>query len=399
MGEQPIKDKTAIVGIGWTPFTRKTEAPVANIAAQASLMAIDDAGLSVHDIDGVITYFHGDNDTISPRELAEMIGMDRCYFNYFHDGGGSWSSAAVLAAAMLVYSGVCRNVLVYRAKNTYSEGRALQAALVHDASGPSQFTAPFGSSQAAANFGHYATAHMARYGTTTLDFAHLAVTQRHHASLNKKAMMRKPMTIEDHQSSRWIVYPFRLLDCCQQNDGAVALVVTSAENAENLRHRPVHIMSGIGGSIGVGGRGEVEGLWETRGAQIAPLLFEGAGVTAQDVSFAEIYDPFTFMCITHLEDFGFVPKGEIGPWLREGHNGLDGSLPVNTHGGLLSEAHIHGLNHVIEAVQQLRPEGVVDDLCEGPHTYDRTTCRQVRDPEIGLVCSEGSGSAILLRKG
>jgi acetyl-CoA acetyltransferase len=131
----------------------------------------------------------------------------------------------------------------------------------------------------------------------------------------------------------------------------------------------------------------------------APLLYEGAGITPTDVSIAEIYDPFTFMCMTHIEDLGFVRKGEIGPWIREGHNKLDGYLPVNTHGGLMSEGHIHGLNHVVEAVQQLRPEGVVDDLCEGPHTYDRTTCRQVRNPEIALVCGEGVGSAMLLRKG
>ena len=102
--------------------------------------------------------------------------------------------------------------------------------------------------------------------------------------------------------------------------------------------------------------------------------------------------------MTHIEDFGLVKKGEIGGWVREGHNHLDGDLPVNTHGGLLSEAHIHGLNHVIEAVQQLRPEGVVDDLCDGAHTYDRATCRQVRDPKIALVCGECGESAMLLRR-
>ena len=398
MPEQPIKDKTAIVGLGWTAFTRNSGTTVDNLAAEACLMAIEDAGLAVGDIDGVVT-FSQENDTISPRELAEMIGMPHCDFNFFHNGGGSWSAASVLSAAMLVHAGVCTTVLVYRAKNGYTEGRAAHASRPRLVSGPDQFVAPFGSSHAAARFGHYATAHMARYGTTSLDFAHLAVTQRRHAMLNKKAMMRKPMTIEDHQNSRWIIYPFRLFDCCQQTDGAVALVVTSTERARDLRHKPVYIMAGMGGSIGAGGRGEVEGPWETRGAYVAPLLFEGAGVTAQDVSFAEIYDPFTHMCLTHIEDFGFVPKGQAGAWVREGHNALDGSLPVNTHGGLLSEAHIHGLNHVIEAVQQLRPEGVVDDLCEGPHTYDRSVCRQVRAPEIGLVCSEGCGSAILLRKG
>jgi acetyl-CoA acetyltransferase len=105
------------------------------------------------------------------------------------------------------------------------------------------------------------------------------------------------------------------------------------------------------------------------------------------------------MCLTHIEDYGLVEKGGAGAWVREGHNKLDGSCPVNTHGGLLSEAHIHGQNHVIEAVQQLRPEGVRDDLCVGPHTYDRTVCRQVRNPEIALVCGEAGGSSMLLRRG
>lgn len=150
-------------------------------------------------------------------------------------------------------------------------------------------------------------------------------------------------------------------------------------------------------TAGSGGDGTPAHLWETNGVYLAPRLYKGAGITPKDVSFAELYDPFTFMCMVHMEDFGLVPKGEVGAWVREGHNGLDGDVPVNTHGGLMSEAHIHGLNHVVEAVQQLRPEGVVDDLCNGPHTYDRSVCRQVHNPQIALVCGEGGGSGLLLR--
>ena len=171
------------------------------------------------------------------------------------------------------------------------------------------------------HFGPIATAHMARYGTTTLDFAHLAVTERSHAVLNQKAMMRKPITIDDHQSSRWIIYPvFRLLDCCQESDGGVALVITSAERARDLKQAPVYIMSGMGG------QGQTAELWETNGVNSAPLLYEGAGITPRDVSIAEIYDPFTFMCMTHIEDFGLVKKGEIGGWVTAGHNRLDGDF-------------------------------------------------------------------------
>ena len=363
-----------------------------NLAAQASLNAIEDAGLSVQDIDGVVSYFHKNNDTVHPQQLVHILGIKQCKFTLFHDGGGHWNAAAVLSAVMLVYSGICRSVLVYRARKTYSEGRATRMLRGNDAAGADQFTAPFGSHHAAATFGHHATAYMARYGITTLDFAHLAVIQREHAILNKKAMMRKPITLADHQNSRWIIYPCRLLDCCQETDGAVALVVTSAERARSLRHAPVYIMAGIGG------KGETTNLWETNGVNAAPLLYEGAGISPREVSLAEIYDPFTFMCMIHIQDFQLVPKGEVGVWVRERHNALGGDLPVNTHGGLLSEGHIHGMNHFIEAVQQLRPEGVIDDLCEGPHTFNRSICRQVKEPQIALVCGESGGSAMLLRR-
>ena len=392
MPEQAIKDKTAIAGIGWTAFTRRSGVRTLTLAAEASLNAIADAGLEVQNIDGIVSYFHKRPESQEVRELTQMLGIKNCNFQLYSDGGGGWNCAAVLSAAMLVHSGVCKNVLVFKAQNRYSEGRAARAERVHDVSGPDQFTMPFGQHHAAAQFGPHATAHMARYGTTSLDFAHLAVTERSHAMLNKKAMMRKPMTVAEHQASRWIIYPFRLFDCCQETDGAVALVVTSAERARDLKHAPVYIMAGVGGTS------QTAGWWETNGVNTAPRLYEGAGITPRDVSIAEIYDPFTFMCMTHLEDLGVVPKGEIGPWIRAGNNRLDGSLPVNTHGGLLSEGHIAGLNHFIEAVQQLRPEGVVDDLCDGTHTFDRATCRQVRDPQIALLCGECVDSAMLLRK-
>ncbi len=394
MPEQAIKDRTAIVGIGWTAFTRSSGATTLSLAAEASLKAIADAGLSPKEIDGVVSYFHKRPETQEVKDFVRAMGLDNCNFQLFSDGGGGWNCGAVLSAAMLVHAGICKNVLVFKALNRYSAGRAARAARANDVFGVDQFTTPFGQTHAAVTFGPYATAHMARYGTTTVDFAHLAVTERQHALLNTKAMMRPkgPITVEDHQNSRWIVYPFRLLDCCQESDGAVALVVTSMEHARDLKHAPVAIMAGIGGPA------RQTHYDFTNAARSAPLLFGGAGITPRDVSFAEIYDPFTFMCMTHIEDFGLVKKGEIGPWVREGHNKLDGELPVNTHGGLLSEAHIHGLNHFIEAVQQLRPEGVIDDLCGGPHTYDRSVCRQVRNPEIALVCGECGDSAMLLRR-
>lgn len=392
MPDQPIKDKTAIAGIGWTRFSRSSGATVLNLAAEASLKAAADAGLAMKDIDGLVVYRYRP-DSPGPRDLAAALGMETCNYELFCELGGGWAAASVMSAAMAVHAGVCKNVLVVRAMNGRSERLPAGTHGGPVTFGRHQFLTPYGHNHAAASFGHFATAHMARYGTTTLDFAHLAVTQRKHATLNKKAMMRDPMTIEDHQSSRWIVYPFRLLDCCLDSDGACAVIVTSAERARDMRQAPVYIMSMMGGSA------PDPSPWETYGIKAAPQLYAGAGVTPEDVDVAELYDPFSFMCMAHMEDFGLVPKGEVGPWVTAGENGLDGKVPVNTHGGLLSEAYIQGLNHVVEAVQQLRPAGVVDDLCEGPHTYDRSVCRQVKGPEIALVCGEAGGSSLLLRSG
>jgi acetyl-CoA acetyltransferase len=385
----PIRDKTAIAGIGWTEFSKDSGTTVLNLAAEASLNAIADAGLSARDIDGIIT-FYWTPDTVMPYQLAEALGISECNFEVHCALGGGWPCGAIAAAAMAVYAGVCKNVLVYRAMNGRS---GLRTSLRHrPTDGPNQYTIPYGVAHAAANFGHFASAHMARYGTTSIDFAHQAVTERRHAMLNRKAMMRSPMTIEDHQNSRWIVYPLRLFDCCLETDGAVAVVVTTLERARDMRQMPVSIMSMHGAAAAA------PQPWETYGATAAPRLYANAGIEPKDVSFAELYDPFTSMCMLHMEDFGLVPKGQVGTWVREGRSGLDGDVPVNTHGGLLSEGYIQGLNHVVEAVQQLRPGGVVDDLCEGPHTYDRSTCRQLRDPQIALVCGEAGGSSLLLRR-
>lgn len=298
----------------------------------------------------------------------------------------------MLAAALAVSAGLCRHVLVYRAMNGRSEVHAIRQNRPLRPIRAGQFTAPFGQAHAAAVLGHLATAHMARYGTTPLDFAHLAVTQRRHAALNRKAVARTPITIEDHQRSPWVIYPFRLLDCCLETDNAVALVVTSTERARDLRQAPVTITAGVGGNP------QPASLTESNGVHAAPALYRAAGVGPRDLDFAQLYDPFTFMCMLHMEDFGLCEKGASGAWVRAGRNGLDGATPVNTHGGLLSEAYVHGLNHVVEAVQQLRPGGVIDDLCEGPHTFDRTRCRQVRDAELGLVVSEQGGSALVLKR-
>lgn len=389
---QAISNRTAITGIGWTAFTRSTDRSVLALATEASLKAIDDAGLSTADIDGVVTYFHN-QDTIAPRQLVQALNLEDCSFQVLSALGGGWACAAVATAAMAIHAGVCRNVLVFRAMKGQSE-KNLPAKI---ASGEEQWSKPFGISHAAARFGPHVTAHMAHFGTSSLDFAHLAVAQRDHARLNRKAMMTAPMSIADHQASPWLIEPFRLLDCCLRSDGAVAIVVSAADRARGTRHGPIHIRSMMGGTLGnQQGTLHTPGLWELYATRAAAKLYAGGDLTAADIDIAELYDPFTGICLMHMEGFGLAAPGEAAARVRVGDTGLDGAIPMNTHGGLLSEAYNHGLGHVVEAVQQLRPGGVVDDFCDGAHDHDRAHCRQVHDPKIALVCGECGDSSLIL---
>jgi acetyl-CoA acetyltransferase len=307
--------------------------------------------------------------------------------------GGGWAPAAVASAAMAIHAGLCRNVLVFRALT----GKSNTGKPARIAPNEEQWSKPFGIAHAAARFGPHVTAHMDRYGTTSLDFGHLAVGTRNHVRLNKKSMMTEPMTLADHQASPWVIYPFRLLDCCMRSDGAVAVVVSAADRARDMRHAPVYIRAMMGGTLThQHGTLHADGLWQMYAHRAAPKLYGAADLTAADVDIAELYDPFTGVCLLHMEGFGLAGPGEGAARIRAGDTGLDGAIPLNTHGGLLSEAYMHGLGHVLEAVQQLRPGGVVDDYCSGAHDYDRAHCRQVRDPKIALVCGECGDSSLIL---
>jgi acetyl-CoA acetyltransferase len=389
---QAISNRTAITGIGWTEFTKSADRSVLALATEASLNAVADAGLTTADIDGVVTFFHT-QDTIAPRQLVQALGLADCSYQVMSALGGGWACAAIASAAMAIHAGLCRNVLVFRAMRGRSE-RTLPARI---AAGEEQWSRPFGISHAAARFGPHVTAHMERYGTTSEDLGHLAVMQRAHARLNRKSMMTDPMTIEDHQASPWIIYPFRLLDCCIRSDGAVAIVVSAADQARDTRHGPVYIRAVMGGTLtNQFGTLHAAGPWELYARRAAEKLYAGAELTAADIDIAELYDPFTGICLMHMEGFGLAAPGTAAARVRAGEAGLDGPIPVNTHGGLLSEAYMHGLNHVIEAVQQLRPGGVTDDFCDGEHDHDRSHCRQVRDARVALVCGECGDSSLIL---
>jgi acetyl-CoA acetyltransferase len=310
------------------------------------------------------------------------------YANYF--GGGNMCVSTLGTAAMVIQAGLAKNVVVFRAMNGRSAHRlgGTNTDSMFVPQGEAQFTFPQGWMTYAQYIAMSARRHMVKYGTTSEDFGHVAVTCRAHAVKNDRAMMRTPMTLEDHQESRVIADPFHLYDICLETDGACALLVSSAEEARSLRHAPVYV---LGCSMGGGHRPgfAFDGFWtsddmaDVYAKHIAPKLFEQAGLTPGDVGVASVYDCFTYSVIAQLEGFGFCEPGEGGAFVRDGNIGLGGTLPVNPNGGMLSEAYIHGLNGAVEMVSQIR-----GDSGE----------RQVEGAEVALATGFGTttGCGVLL---
>jgi acetyl-CoA acetyltransferase len=235
----------------------------------------------------------------------------------------------------------------------------------------------------------YSHAYMHRHGVTAEDLGRVAIFQRGHAMQNERAMMRQPLTMDDYLASRWIVEPFRLFDCCLETDAAVALIVTSAERARDLRHRPVLVAGAAYGGGHTLFSNQRADLTTTAARELSTRLYASAGIGPADIDVAEFYDAFTPLVLMQLEDFGFCAPGDASAMVAEGATSIGGALPVNTHGGHLSEGYVHGLNHVAEAVGQLR--GSCGD-------------RQVNGAEVALSTGQpgyvaGCSSAVVLKKG
>jgi acetyl-CoA acetyltransferase len=296
--------------------------------------------------------------------------------------GGGGGCAAVANAAMAVETGQAEVVVVYRSLcqgQFFRFGNAgMDAAAPADPQPPTLQQAnslmlaslgfasmPYGLLMAAAAYALPTRRHMHLYGTTSEQLGRIAVTFREHASRNPRAVMgARPMTLEDHQVSRMIADPHRLFDCCLESDGACAVVVTTEERARDLAKRPVEILAGEQGApkgygFGPFSNANVSDALYATGAceEMAQRLFGKAAVGPADVDVAQIYDHFTGCVLMQLEDYGFCKRGEGGPFVESGALAWQGgSLPTNTHGGSLSEAYIHGLNHVVEGVRALRGE-------------------------------------------
>ena len=380
-----LREKAAISGVGETAYTRGTTKSGLALQLEASLKAIEDAGLSPRDIDGVIPYFPGGG---IAEDFIANLGLPDLALSAFIPMGGATCVAALQTAVMAVATGVCRNVLISVGRAGYSGARVStrlqqfpQFALA------AEFEAPIGMFAPAQLYAQGARRHMERYGTTERHLAEVAVVTRQHAILNGNVVMNKPLTVDEHHASRMIADPFRLFDCSLESDGGAAVIVSASDRARSLR-KPLVTIMGVaeGHPESPASIAQRPDLLEFGLVKAAARAWPMAGVGPKDIDLAEIYDCFTFTVIRQLEILGFCKTGEGGPFVMDGRIGLKGELPINTHGGLLSQGHVVGLNHIIELTRQLRGEAGK---------------AQVKDAETGLVTGYGDmgdGSLAILRR-
>jgi acetyl-CoA acetyltransferase len=379
-----LKDKCAVTGVGETAYSKNSGKSVVALQMEASLKAIADAGLKPTDIDGVIPY--GNLDVVA-EEFITNLGIQDLRFSATTPLGGASCVAAIQAAVSALVAGVANHVLIPIGRNGSSGERiGARAAALPQFRTIGEFEMPSGNIAPPQIYAHMARRHMEMYGTTSRQLAEIAVTVRSNAILNDNAVMQNSMTIEDHQNSRMISDPLRLFDCCLESDGGAAVVISTIERAKDLAHKPIYIMGVAEGHpdspSAITQRPDITTLGT---AKAAPRAFGMAGVTPKDIDVAEIYDCFTYIVMCQLEDLGFCKKGEGGDFVSNGRIALGGELPINTHGGLLSQSHIIGMNHVCELVKQLRGTGGK---------------AQVANAEVGLVTGYGDmgdGAVAIMR--
>jgi len=378
-----LREVGAITGIGETQYMRGTDRTALSLQMEASLKAIEDAGLKPTDIDGLIPYGLG----AVAEDFVTNFGIPDLRFSATTPMGGASAVASIQCALAAIDAGICNHVLLALGRTGYSGGRiGTRVQQMPQFRVIGEFEMPSGAIAPAQLYAVMARRHMELYGTTSLQFAEIAVSTRNNAMRNPNATMQRPITVEDHQNSRMISDPLRLLDCSLESDGGAAVVVSAADRARDLKQPPVLVMGVAEGHPDSPSAITQRPDLTTLGlAKAAPRAFAMAGVTPDDMDVAEIYDCFTYNVLCQIEDAGFCKKGEGGPFVASGAIRLDGRLPVNTHGGLLSQAHMAGMNHIVELVRQLRGAAAV----------------QVADAELGVVTGYGDmgdGSIAIMRR-
>jgi acetyl-CoA acetyltransferase len=373
MSRSGIGGNFAIAGLGVTPQGLHLGRPARDLRREALELALDDAGLTRRDVDGYIGTSSEAFDDI--RHLGLAPG-----FAYTMQSGGATATMSILNAVGAILTGQATTVVCMY-------GVAISGGVSRvDGSKGGYGTFAYGYPRlygfigAGMTHALHARRHMHRYGTTSQHLGAVAVTQRAHASVRPGTLgFEKPITLEDHQSSRMVVDPFRLLDCCRDTDGGVCVIVTSAERARDLRSTPALVMGiGTGHNIRNWWTGDVYDLHD----DIAPAkakAFGHAGITVDDIDVAALYDPFTISVIMQLEAYGFCAPGDGGPFVAAGGTRLDGAIPTNTGGGQLSGFYATGFTAVVEGLRQIRGEA---------------GATQVPDAQLALVSGHGGNGGI-----
>ncbi len=372
-----LRDKYAIVGTGKSRLGQVGLNSLA-LLEEAIKNALDDAGLTNKDVDGVVV--RGPDDIYSHHQLvAARLGID-VDFSTSLDNGGASQILAIILAVMAIEAGLATTVVCGYGRDSWTRThsdrsrRTRRMISIPAAQRPREHGPEFGHFGAVSQHAFGARRHMFEYGTTRKDFAAIATAFREHALRNPEAVMKKPLTIDDYFKARLVVDPFGLFDCSLNSDGAGAVVVTSTERARSLRRKPV-LIKGFASHNNTKGWIEDDHMLSTGAVESGARAFKMAGLGPKEVDTAQIYDCFTYMVLTQLEDYGFCKKGEGGEFVRSGALRLDGALPTNTSGGQLSEAHVEGMLQIVEGARQL----------QGIYGADR----QVPDAEIALISGHG----------
>lgn len=361
-----VSEQVAIVGIGRTAFSRDkvSSRTPSDLAIEAIRAAISDAGLSPSDIDGMGSFSM--NDSVTFGQAAHALGIQDLRWNLDVYAGGFGSFVSVQAAASALKAGDCTYAVVYRSLCgrsglRYGDGEAMASLASHR---DQEYDYPSGYVIPPQWFAMWAARHQHEFGTTEADLGAIAINTRAHASLNKHAVMRRPISIDDYMDSPMVSSPLRILDCSLEVDGGCAIVMTTLDRARDLPHAPVVVRAGEASFNAGVSFNDWPDFTQMFSHKIADRFWAKAGVRPKDVDVACIYDCFTYTVMTVMEGMGFFQPGEGGSFFRDGRATFGGDVVVNPHGGLLSEGYIHGFNHHLEAVVQLRGDAAdrqVDD--------------------------------------